>query len=111
MKISDHVKDVRGFAETVLPGRRPVFISHRSGGREIFWHRTCVGNHPPLAFVSNLASFFLSRWEALLASLPSPSWTFLGCARAALWMVLAALRFRLCDVGLVRCITVELHST
>eukprot|EP00903_Cladosiphon_okamuranus_P018209 g16750.t1 len=32
VKISDHVKDVRSFAETVLPDRRPVFISHSFGG-------------------------------------------------------------------------------
>lgn len=29
VKIADHVADVRSFAETALPGRRPVFISHR----------------------------------------------------------------------------------
>lgn len=29
IKISEHVSDVKGFTETVLPGRRPVFISHR----------------------------------------------------------------------------------
>ncbi|CAN0317204.1 unnamed protein product, partial [Ectocarpus sp. 13 AM-2016] len=28
VKISDHVHDIRSFAETVLPGRRPVFVSH-----------------------------------------------------------------------------------
>lgn len=33
VKISDHVKDVRSFAETVLPDRRPVFISHRYASR------------------------------------------------------------------------------
>lgn len=31
IKIADHVADVRSFAETVLPGRRPVFVSHRFG--------------------------------------------------------------------------------
>ena len=29
VKISEHMSDVRSFAETVLPGMRPVFISHR----------------------------------------------------------------------------------
>ncbi|CAN0553095.1 unnamed protein product, partial [Ectocarpus sp. 12 AP-2014] len=28
VKISDHVHDIRSFAETVLPRRRPVFVSH-----------------------------------------------------------------------------------
>eukprot|EP00904_Undaria_pinnatifida_P004719 jgi/Undpi1/14248/HiC_scaffold_9.g03897.m1 len=32
IKIADHVADVRSFAETVLPGRRPVFVSHSFGG-------------------------------------------------------------------------------
>ncbi|CAM9110275.1 unnamed protein product [Ectocarpus fasciculatus] len=32
VKISDHVDDIRSFAETVLPGRRPVFVSHSFGG-------------------------------------------------------------------------------
>lgn len=31
VKIADHVADVRSFAETVLPDRRPVFVSHRYG--------------------------------------------------------------------------------
>ncbi|CAM9310184.1 unnamed protein product [Scytosiphon promiscuus] len=32
VKISEHVGDIRSFAETVLPGSRPVFISHSFGG-------------------------------------------------------------------------------
>lgn len=29
VKILEHVADVRSLAETVLPGRRPVYVSHR----------------------------------------------------------------------------------
>lgn len=29
VKVSEHVSDVRGFADTVLAGRRPVYIAHR----------------------------------------------------------------------------------
>ncbi|CAM9287155.1 unnamed protein product, partial [Hapterophycus canaliculatus] len=32
VKISDHVGDIRSFAETILPDRRPVFVSHSFGG-------------------------------------------------------------------------------
>ncbi|CAN0289306.1 unnamed protein product [Pylaiella littoralis] len=32
VKIADHVADIRSFAETALPGRRPVYISHSFGG-------------------------------------------------------------------------------
>lgn len=29
VRISEHVEDVRGFVKTFLPGRSPVFVSHR----------------------------------------------------------------------------------
>ncbi|CAM9382966.1 unnamed protein product [Sphacelaria rigidula] len=32
VKVSEHVADVRSFTETVLPGRRPVYIAHSFGG-------------------------------------------------------------------------------
>lgn len=29
VKVSEHVSDIRSFVETVLAGRRPVYIGHR----------------------------------------------------------------------------------
>lgn len=84
VKISDHVDDIRSFAETVLPGRRPVFVSHRlaksvgacvHAGPFAFAWVNCHEQRPPRICVSRADCS-----NALLMSLRAASWC--GAAKA-----------------------------